>query len=142
MSQFRSILVAADFSEGSRGAFAIDVSLAREDKTRLTVPNVRGTARGVDDRHEVALDHLRAAYFPGRHLAVKYLVGIGDSAATVLATAAELGCNRVVMGTHGRTGSGRLLLGCVACVWSFLLSPRWLPASTEAGGEPRNPASS
>jgi hypothetical protein len=42
MSQFRSILVADDFSEGSRNAFAMNCSLAREDEARLNVMGTHG----------------------------------------------------------------------------------------------------
>lgn len=114
MSRFRTVLVAADFSEGSRGAFSTACSLAREDETRLTVLNVMGPGPLADERHEVVLDRLRAAYAPDRPFAVEYLVRAGDPAATVLVAAAELGCDLLVMGTHGRTGLGRLLTGSVA----------------------------
>ena len=43
-----------------------------------------------------------------------YLVRDGDPAATILAAAAELGCDMIVMGTHGRSGLERLLTGSVA----------------------------
>ena len=109
-----TILAAADFSEGSRGAFALACSLARKDETRLTVLNVQGAVGGADERHAATLDRLRAAYVPGRPLAVEYLVRAGDPAATVLAAAAEQACDLLVMGTHGRTGLKRLLTGSVA----------------------------
>ena len=38
----------------------------------------------------------------------------GDAADQVLRTAAEIRADLIVMGTHGRTGLGRLLLGNVA----------------------------
>jgi len=37
----------------------------------------------------------------------------GDAAAEILRVALELGCGLIVMGTHGRTGLGRLLMGSV-----------------------------
>jgi nucleotide-binding universal stress UspA family protein len=37
----------------------------------------------------------------------------GDAADEVLRVAEELGCGLIVMGTHGRTGLGRLLMGSV-----------------------------
>jgi len=37
----------------------------------------------------------------------------GDAAAEVLRVAEELGCGLLVMGTHGRTGLGRVLMGSV-----------------------------
>src|SRR5205814_2627344 len=38
----------------------------------------------------------------------------GDAAGTILRVARELPADLIVMGTHGRTGLGRLLMGSVA----------------------------
>jgi nucleotide-binding universal stress UspA family protein len=38
----------------------------------------------------------------------------GDPAAGILEKAREMPCDLIVMGTHGRTGVGRLLMGSVA----------------------------
>jgi nucleotide-binding universal stress UspA family protein len=38
----------------------------------------------------------------------------GDPATEILALAQEIGCDLIVIGTHGRTGVGRLLMGSVA----------------------------
>ena len=38
----------------------------------------------------------------------------GDAAEEILSSAEELGCDLIVMGTHGRSGLGRLLMGSVA----------------------------
>lgn len=38
----------------------------------------------------------------------------GDATEEILRTANEVDCNLIVMGTHGRTGLGRLLMGSVA----------------------------
>ena len=37
-----------------------------------------------------------------------------DPAGEILRVAGELGCDVIVLGTHGRTGLGRVLLGSVA----------------------------
>ena len=42
------------------------------------------------------------------------LLKLGQSAVEILRTADETGCDLLVMGTHGRTGLGRLLMGSVA----------------------------
>jgi len=42
------------------------------------------------------------------------LLKIGDARAVIDATAAELGIDLIVMGTHGRRGVARVLLGSVA----------------------------
>jgi nucleotide-binding universal stress UspA family protein len=114
MCRFRTVLVAADFSEGSRDAFSTACSLVHEDEPRLIVLHVMGPGPLADERHVAALEGLRAAYVPDRPLAVEYLLRAGDPAAAVLAAAAERECDLIVMGTHGRTGLGRLLTGSVA----------------------------
>jgi nucleotide-binding universal stress UspA family protein len=38
----------------------------------------------------------------------------GDPAGEILVVAKKLGCSLIVMGTHGRSGLGRLLMGSVA----------------------------
>jgi nucleotide-binding universal stress UspA family protein len=38
----------------------------------------------------------------------------GNAAAAILRAAKELHCDLIVMGTHGRTGLSRLLMGSVA----------------------------
>jgi len=62
----------------------------------------------------------------------------GDSAEEILSLAAELGCDLIVMGTHGRSGLGRLLMGSVAelvlaeadCPVLVVKSPRRKGAAT------------
>lgn len=38
----------------------------------------------------------------------------GDVAATIVQQAKELGCNQIVMGSHGRTGLSGLMMGSIA----------------------------
>jgi nucleotide-binding universal stress UspA family protein len=45
---------------------------------------------------------------------VERQVGEGDSAVEILRAAQDLKADLIVMGTHGRTGLGRLLMGSVA----------------------------
>ena len=47
-------------------------------------------------------------------LAVEIVLKEGDPAAQILTTSKELGCDLIVMGTHGRTGLSHLLMGSVA----------------------------
>jgi len=45
---------------------------------------------------------------------VEHRLEEGDTAKVILDVALEIGAGLIVMGTHGRTGLGRLLLGSVA----------------------------
>jgi nucleotide-binding universal stress UspA family protein len=134
MQAFRTILVAADFSENSVHAFRMACALAIEDKTRLVVlhvvapdavaeqctsPGQSGTgparAAGVEDRGRILQGRMRETYSPSRPIDVQYRTAAGDDAATeILRVADEIGADLIVMGTHGRTGLRRLLAGSVA----------------------------
>lgn len=51
---------------------------------------------------------------PGLNAGVKYRLVQGEAADEILRLAQELDCDLIVMGTHGRKGLPRLLLGSVA----------------------------
>src|SRR5262249_59188485 len=51
---------------------------------------------------------------PDPPVPVEYLVREGDPVAEILRAARARDCDLIVMGTHGRTGLRRLLLGSVA----------------------------
>lgn len=54
------------------------------------------------------------AGIPGLPASRTLLVEAGEPADTILRVASEVGADLVVMGTHGRTGLSRLLIGSVA----------------------------
>jgi nucleotide-binding universal stress UspA family protein len=125
MLELRTILHPTDFSERSEGAFQAACSLARDHGARLVVlyvqqPDVVVCAEYtayVPDPIQTPADvkeslSARHAIDPG--LDVEYRVANGDPTAQILHAARELNANLIVMGTHGRTGLGRLLMGSVA----------------------------
>jgi nucleotide-binding universal stress UspA family protein len=127
MSSFRTILVGADFSAQSTEAFRVACGLAEPAKTRLIVLHVveLPVAFGemgmpmplpeVDPAEREALKaRLRQAYAPDRPIDVEYRVGDGVPVEEVLRAADESGADLLALGTHGRTGLGRLLAGSVA----------------------------
>ena len=57
---------------------------------------------------------MRAVYAPGDPINMEYCVREGVAAEEILHMADELGADLVVMGMHGRTGLGRLLMGNTA----------------------------
>ncbi|MCK6502072.1 universal stress protein [Myxococcota bacterium] len=72
------------------------------------------TALGVLDQEAGShLDGLAAA-FRSHGLPVSHLVRHGEPAETIMTVAEELGARHIVMGTHGRRGLERALLGSVA----------------------------
>ncbi|RME25586.1 MAG: universal stress protein [Deltaproteobacteria bacterium] len=72
------------------------------------------TARGM--LGEEAGQHLETlhAAFHARGVPVSHLVRQGDPAITIGEVADEIGASHIVMGTHGRKGLERALLGSVA----------------------------
>jgi nucleotide-binding universal stress UspA family protein len=119
MSLIRKILVPFDWSASSRRAFHLGASLAREHDAQLLVLHVVPLgAMLYGPAHESYLAHVReelscleASDPPGCPL---HLVGEGDPALVILRVAREQSCDLIVMGTHGRSGVNRLLLGSVA----------------------------
>jgi nucleotide-binding universal stress UspA family protein len=125
MFPIRTILHPTDFSPPSGYAFELACALARDYGARLVLLHVKpppqvlfGKAGPVvaeppDLRSTLQeqLDQLRPA---GTASQVERRLLEGDAAAEIVNTAREVGSDLVVMGTHGRTGLRRLLMGSVA----------------------------
>ena len=133
METFERILCPIDFSEGSKGALVMAGALAHWYEARLTVLHVHANwpvadmlpslrpieARPLpldEEERQTVLRAVRA--FAGQAglpegLDLEYLIDDSiDVVAAVLARADE--ADVVVLGTHGRSGFERLLLGSVA----------------------------
>jgi nucleotide-binding universal stress UspA family protein len=133
MYKIQIVLHPTDFSEPARTAFHLACSLARDHGARLLLLHVaepvldyRGTASLVYgneggtvqtpvESHKVELkEKLRQFAVPEPPVAADYEVVEGDPAEQVLNYAHKTNTDLIVMGTHGRTGLGRLLMGSVA----------------------------
>ena len=126
MLTIRAILVAADFSACSEDAFRVARALARDYRARLIVlhvatpppfitPGELQRALQRPDGYRAELEgRLRLVYAVDSPGSVEYRVQDGDPAVEILGVAREAGCDLIVMGTHGRTGLDRLLMGSVA----------------------------
>jgi nucleotide-binding universal stress UspA family protein len=125
MLPIRTILHPTDFSEQARHAFAAACAVARDHGSRVVVLYVRAPAAvGYGELGPVVPDPvwtppdvkaaLDALHLPEPGVEVKYRVAEGDTAAEIVRLARALRADLIVMGTHGRTGLGRLLLGSVA----------------------------
>lgn len=120
----RVILHPTDFSARSRPALEMARTLARVHRARLVLQHVApaeiltGGAfyAPADLRPErEALNQLRdETANVGLGESVETRFRQGDPAAEILQAATELGCDLIVMGSHGRTGLRRLLMGSVA----------------------------
>ena len=122
MLPIQTILHPTDFSSHSRCAFQLACSLAKDHGARLIVLHVVAppVAYGEGmvsmepedwERLQVMLHELRP---PDPQVRVEHRLADGDPARQILGTAQESKCDLIVMGTHGRTGLTRLLMGSVA----------------------------
>jgi nucleotide-binding universal stress UspA family protein len=124
MLPIRTILHPTDFSPQSACGYQMACALARDYGARLVLLHVHppeliyGEGYVLPPDPAAVLKELRqeldglSAPEPG--IRVDRAVKEGDPVMEILATARETGCDLIVMGTHGRTGVGRLLMGSVA----------------------------
>jgi nucleotide-binding universal stress UspA family protein len=127
------ILVPVDFSEGSQGLIEYALQLARPFNATLEVihaweppqyvaPDLLVAAPGWNSQslEQVAVDAATkelsnlVAKVKESPTPIKHRIVVGEAASTVLRIAEEGKHDLIIMGTHGRHGLPRLLLGSVA----------------------------
>ncbi len=124
----KTILVPTDFSQNAERALDYAAALAGKLDAKVHLLNVIGmqmfgaeygvqvTSAMVDDvmrDSQQALDKLMAAHTDSASFGPARLE-FGDARTVIETTARSLGADLIVMGTHGRRGMKRLLLGSVA----------------------------
>ncbi len=125
MLPIRTILHPTDFSEPSKYAFQIASALARDYGARLVVlhvatpPVVAYGEAPVDPEllqfdEEEARDRLSRLLAADPGVRAEHLLKTGDPATEILVVSEAYRADLIVMGTHGRTGLARLLMGSVA----------------------------
>jgi len=113
---FRRILAATDLSELSVGALQTALGLAARTGGRaadVTVLHVRHPTQRLSQVEGVFEGHLDRA-LGALATQVGSMVRSGDAAEEIVAAARERDADVVVVGTHGRTGVRRLVVGSVA----------------------------
>ncbi len=130
---FKHILVATDGSDASLHAARLAVSLARAHGAQLTATYVVDPYpyMGVGEMNPIGFQSYMAA---AQQMAAKAHAQVSDlcnaggavvplqvrlvedatAANGIIDTAASMGADLIVMGSHGRTGLARLMLGSVA----------------------------
>ncbi len=124
MLLFRTILHPTDFSQPAEEAFQLAASLARDHGARLVVLHVTPAAsQDAAGSEEIWLhkDHLWEEFHrlealdPRiREVRIECKFIDGDPVEEILRLAGAIDCDLIVMGTEGRSGLGRLLMGSVA----------------------------
>jgi nucleotide-binding universal stress UspA family protein len=112
MIQVRKVLYPTDFSPYSNRAYFYAVGLAETYRATLAVVHVVPPGAGqTPDYWRAQLREVR----PGNPaIPVEHVLLEGDPAAEIARYAAASGVDVIVIGTHGRTGVDRLMMGSVA----------------------------
>lgn len=128
---FRNVLLATDGSTYSAAAASEAIGIAKLNKSRLTVisvvPAELATPTDVDfgmgQREKIADQVMRDAEKNAKTVKeaaqkegveTKAFVMTGRPADAIIETAKETGADLIVVGSHGRTGLDRLLMGSIA----------------------------
>lgn len=126
MLAIKTILHPTDFSESAALAFTVACSLAKDYGARLIVLHVAtppafvvGAEVGVlpeepEGYREELQTKLNRLVSQVSDVLVEHRMVEGNAPTEILRIAEEAKCDLVVMGTHGRTGLGRLLIGSIA----------------------------
>jgi nucleotide-binding universal stress UspA family protein len=147
MIRIKKILYATDFSSYSNQAYFHAVALAENHGASLTVLFVYTPDFAAPDQYagpqnarrywQDQLEQIRPVdpTIPVHHVFLE-----GDPAAEIVRYGRDAGIDLIVMGTHGRTGLERLLMGSVAekvmrdaaCSVLVVKLPRGLPVAERA----------
>jgi nucleotide-binding universal stress UspA family protein len=124
MFAIRTILCPTDFSAPSRAAVATAESLAREFDARVIVMHVVSPppammAEGLlmypaEHEPETMRHSLDDVKPEDPNVEFEHVFVEGEPVPEILRVAEDRHCDLIVLGTHGRRGVGRLLLGSVA----------------------------
>jgi nucleotide-binding universal stress UspA family protein len=128
MLPIKTILHPTDFSDHSDYALALACSLARDYNARLIVLHVLERLPQIysgvmtptppilppDGDRKAAWEDLQRIQAPDNAVPIERLLDEGNPAGAIIQVAEEQPCQLIVLGTHGRTGLRRLLMGSVA----------------------------
>lgn len=123
MLPVHTILFSTDFSDCAQRAFPLACSLGRDCGARIVVLHVVPPPRshdpllafqGRDEYYGEPLKTLRQIRALDANVNVEHQLETGDAGPEILRVAQQIKAGLIVIGTHGRTGLGRLLLGSVA----------------------------
>lgn len=119
-----TIIFPTDFSRSDNWAMKLATSMARDTGAKLVIVHVEEPAAaygggelyyGVPDPGHEDLKAMLSRVVPiDPQVPYEHRMLEGDPAASIVHLAEELKADLIVMGTHGRTGLSRLVMGSVA----------------------------
>jgi nucleotide-binding universal stress UspA family protein len=111
MIHVKKILYPTDFSSYSTQAYFHALGLAETYGASLTVAHVHSSTEVETEQLREQLEEVRPT---NPKIKVNHVLLEGDAAAEIARYAADAGIDVIVIGTHGRTGVDRLVMGSVA----------------------------
>jgi nucleotide-binding universal stress UspA family protein len=132
MKPIKTILHPTDFSAESSYALELACALARGQRARVTIlhavpcpapvigaditdlARAETAQRELQSYREEMLAKLGQVRSPDAKVRIEHVLKEGEVAATILQTADEMGCDLIVMGTHGRSRMYQFMMGSVA----------------------------
>ena len=111
MIHVKKILYPTDFSSYSTQAYFHALGMAETYGASLTVAHVHTPGSEARERAREQLEQVRPA---NPKIPVNHVLLEGDAATEIARYAADSGIDVIVIGTHGRTGVDRLVMGSVA----------------------------
>lgn len=120
----KKILFPTDFSAAANSGLSDAAALARDRGATLVILHVQeppaayaecGLYYGLQEPNDEALMNILHEVVPaGNDVACEYRLGLGEPAAEIVRQARKENVEMIVMGTHGRSGLSRLIMGSVA----------------------------
>lgn len=124
MLRVRTILHPIDFADTPSTAFDVSCALARDYGAELVLTHIDEPAfiysgDGMPQPipswlEEAALERLKTIRPADPRVVVRHVAATGNPVAEILRVAAEAKADLIVMGTHGRSGLSRMVMGSVA----------------------------
>lgn len=154
MTTFEHILVPTDFGEPAEHALDVAIALASKFNSKITLLHsswfppmaygayAEGLAWPISDMIDAAQKELDAALVKAkkRYEQIDAVLAVTEPSQTILEIAKDRACDLIVMGTHGRRGLPRILLGSVAEKTVRLSPVPVLTLSGKAGQEAKEAA--
>jgi nucleotide-binding universal stress UspA family protein len=119
----RKILFPTDFSAASQAAMQYATALARDSGATLLIVHVEDLTPVMEDGLYLPpasvpnpeIKKMLEQVLPSdQQVPTEHILMLGTPATDILRLAEEHNVDMIVMGTHGRTGLGRMLMGSVA----------------------------